>query len=282
MCLGSISSPHYYYGRSVTRFLAHLTLTQMGFFKRRGLSKELKQELKGIRNSKTGKSALVIGGGPSLTDFCWDQVKDLVHEVIVVNNFHLSGLSNQIKPDYICLSDPNSFLPASGDRAQIFNSLWEFVSSSGATVIAPHFYRNFKFPEKTKAYFFDDREFFTLRKSISPLRPRSYSSMTFLKALAFCIFLGYKTIYIIGLDNSEFLSYEGDESNQLFINYKKFYGGRELNLIQEDKLKIDFFPDGLAGRLQSYAHLFGDLALFEDYNIVNLDRNSLITNFKKE
>lgn len=280
--LGSISSPHYYYGRSIIRFVSHLIATQIGIFKRRGLTLKAKRDLKMIQNSKIDKTCLVIGGGPSINRLKWEKIKHLVDDVIVTNNFHLTKLSSRITPDYICLSDPNSFLASEGKRYQIRKQLWEFVQESGATVISPYFYRKYKFPKSTSKIFFDDREFFTFNKNISPLKPRAYSSMTFLKALAVAVFMGYRKIYIIGLDNTEFIGYEGNINNELFLNYRKFYGEQEIEILSENRLNLDFFPDGLAGRFQSYSHLFGDLSLFQCFNIVNLDTESLITNFKKE
>jgi hypothetical protein len=106
--------------------------------------------------------------------------------------------------------------------------------------------------------------------------------MTVLKALAFAVHLGYSKIYIIGLDNTEFIGYEGNKKNQIFLNYRKYFGKIKINLLASEKLNLDFFPDGLAGRFQSYAHLYGDLNKFKNKNIINLDSESLITNFIKK
>ena len=280
--LSNLNSPHYYYGRSVTRFCAHLIASQLGFFRRRGLDEEAKEALRGIRGSKLGQTALVIGGGPSASKLNNAKIAEYVDEIFVINTYPLTSRSLEIIPDYICLSDPNSFVVSEGKKLEIQNLVWDYISKSKATVIAPFFYRNFNFPESSNKFFFDDREFFTFNRNISPLRPRSYNSMTFLKALAFAVFLGYSKIYIIGLDNTEFLGYEGDEANRLYLNYDKFFGEQSIQLLSNERINLDFFPNGLSGRLMSYSHVFGDLRLFEGKNIINLDPDSLIVNFKKE
>jgi hypothetical protein len=75
------------------------------------------------------------------------------------------------------------------------------------------------------------------------------------------------------------------------------YRGTPENLIQDvggatanrkTELKSSFisefekeFTSGMAGRMQSYAHLFGDLRKFKSFNITNLDPYSLTDAFPK-
>jgi hypothetical protein len=96
--------------------------------------------------------------------------------------------------------------------------------------------------------------------------------------------MGYDTIFILGLDNTEFFSYRSNESNEIFLDLENFYGQNSYGKSFEGKSikSLSGFPDGLAGRLQSYALAYGDLRLFDKFKIINLDPNSLITNFSKD
>ena len=96
--------------------------------------------------------------------------------------------------------------------------------------------------------------------------------------------MGYDLIYILGLDNTEFLSYRSNTSNEIYLDLEDFYGQNSVGKSYEGKIykTLAGFPDGLAGRLQSYALAYGDLKLFNKFKIINLDPDSLVTNFKKD
>jgi hypothetical protein len=149
-----LASPHYYYGRSIIRFTLHLIATQAGFFRRRGLDRTSKLELKRLKNSKVGKNALIIGGGPSIEKLNWAKVRNKIDEIFVTHIFHLTTTSELITPNFICLSDPNSFVSCSGKKLKIQKRLWNYINSTGAVVLVPFFYRHFNFPSNTKKNIF--------------------------------------------------------------------------------------------------------------------------------
>ena len=93
--------------------------------------------------------------------------------------------------------------------------------------------------------------------------------------------MNYDKIYIIGFDNTEFLGYEGDAENRIWLNFGKFYGDDFGEQLTHGKTLLGGYPQGLAGRFQSYALAFGDLELFRSDSVFNLDPNSLITTFTK-
>jgi len=92
--------------------------------------------------------------------------------------------------------------------------------------------------------------------------------------------MGYSKIYILGIDNTEFLSYRSNSTNELYLDSEKNYASKIENL-KDLKNQVLRYPGDLAGRLHSIANLFHDLSLFAKYPIVNLDPNSLVTIFPK-
>ena len=99
--------------------------------------------------------------------------------------------------------------------------------------------------------------------------------------LAAACHFGYKKIYILGIDNTNFFNYRGRLDNKLTdigqntaVRIKK----EKSSLIEEFEVE---FTSGIAGRMQSYAHLFGDLFKFPAERILNLHNESLVDAFPK-
>jgi hypothetical protein len=273
-----LNSPHSYTGRSVLLLFFKNLLEIINSFKRRGLPFAQKIRLKRIKNSKKGKTLLLLGNGPSVLKLDRHKVSESFSELMVVNNYLDLEFSDKLIPDFFCISDPNSFM--NND-----SKLQKYIDNHKITIIASHFYRKLPNLQNKKTIFFNDKEIhFPFWKNINPQFPRSYSSYTFYKALSVAIYMGYDTIFILGLDNTEFFSYRSNESNEIFLDLENFYGQNSYGKSFEGKSikSLSGFPDGLAGRLQSYALAYGDLRLFDKFKIINLDPNSLITNFSKD
>ena len=272
-----LSSPHSYTGRSVSKLAIKNFFEFIFFFKRRGLPGFLKTELKTMKNAKLGKSLLILGNGPSASKIDHRNLRSNFDELFVVNNYLNFSFAHEVIPDYFCISDPNSFSDTGSDLSL-------YITQYQIPVISSHFYRKSAFLQGKKSLYFDDRELhFPFWKNISPLRPRSYASYTFFKALAVAIHFGYEVIYILGLDNTEFKSYVGNSDNELLLDLESFYG-RVAFADSEGDIRyksLQGYPDGLSGRLQSYSLAYGDLERFSKANIVNLDEESLIMNFRK-
>lgn len=277
--LNVIQSPHYYYGRSFFRFALHNFIKHLNYFRRRGPSMSLLKKTKELKNSKTDKIALVLGNGPSLKKIDYGFISRNVDDIFVVNDFYLTSLVGHITPNYYVFSDPASFFETNDGHRHSKVDLLAYLEKIKPKLILSHFARKSFFTDSFEVLYFDDREWNFFSKNISPLRPRCYSSITSMKALAFACFMGYKQIYILGFDNTEFFGYRSDRDNRLWLDTKSTYSSKE-----EEKSKLldmSGFVSGIAGRLQSYAHAYGDFKLFHHSNIVNLDSDSLITYFKK-
>ena len=272
------ASSHYYHGRSPFKLLLNNSLLFLfRFILVKRPSRKLIKPTLNLKNTKIGKTALILGNGPSVDSLNMDAVKVFIDDVYCVNEFFNLKISKKIKWNNYVLSDPMSFSDKNFSLPEEFTDL---LQKNGRRLFLPHW--------SAKAYpdlfsgmnvvYFDDRERTWFNRKISPARPRNYTSVTLYKALAIACYQGYSTIYILGLDNTEFLSYEGSHENVVYHNLNTY--GAQSSSRQSLSMR-DVFHSGMAGRMQSYSHLFGDLFKFKVFNIVNLDQSSLTDAFPK-
>ena len=281
LVIKKVASPHYYSGRSPFLLLIQNFLQLVAFFRTPRPTKVALKETKRLRNSATGKSALILGAGPSANKLNVNTTGQFIDDIFVINGFNALELSKTLKPSFYGLSDPAHFANLKGERLLERNQLIEYVTNLGARLVLPHTMFNSEIFRNSNPLYFDDRELHLFNRNISPLRPRSYCSNTIYKMLALACFMGYEKIYIIGIDNTNFYNYRGRIDNRL-----SDIGGNTADKSTDSKSSLieDFefeFTSGISGRMQSYAHLFGDLRFFPKDRIINLDEFSLIDAFHK-
>jgi len=279
--LRKIASPHYYHGRSVTKLVIHNLLQLISFYKTPGPKRKHLNGTRVLKNSKKGKVALILGSGPSLNNLNTNILSDYIDDVFVINSFNQLEVATKIKPAFYGLSDPAHFGTLSSEQTLELNAILDYVKDCKATLVLPHTAFLAKVFSSFNRIFFDDREKTFLNRNIGPLKPRSYGSTTIYKMLAMATFMGYEEIFVLGFDNTNFLNYRGRPDNLM-----QDVGG--ATAIRKIKIKSAFigeyekeFTSGMAGRMQSYAHLFGDLHKFKKFKVSNLDPYSLTDAFPK-
>lgn len=279
--LRKTASPHYYFGRSVTKLAIQNSLQLISFFRTPRPRKDSLEGTRVLKNSKTGKIALVLGNGPSLNNLNTNILEDYIDDVFVINSFNQLEVAKKIKPSFYGLSDPAHLGSITKEQSSELIEILNYVKDSEATLVLPHTAYFATAFNSASRIFFDDRERIFLNKNLSPLKPRSYGSTTIYKMLAMAVHMGYEKIFILGFDNTNFLNYRGRPDNLM-----QDIGGATAFRTQEKKSAFigeyeKEFTSGVAGRMQSYAHLFGDLHKFNLYNITNLDPYSLTDAFPK-
>jgi hypothetical protein len=192
-----------------------------------------------------------------------------------MNGFYKSVLNERIISDHYVLSDPSH----SPDASEFFEGLWPSISKGVSNVFCPRTWKiDSRVVEPERVVHFEDRSLELWSKNTSPLRPRGYLSMTAHKALAIANFMGFAKIYVVGLDNSMFLTFEVDEANRLLQrpNHSGGSGGMDAKYLDES------FPGGVADYFYNLAFGAHQLKkLFGEYPIVNLDKASFTDAFKK-
>ena len=232
------------------------------------------QPTKTAEFSKNGRQALILGNGPSLNKLNSAAVIMSQPDVWVVNSFYKVEYAKSIQVTHYVISDRTHFT-SENHYVEIIN----FINQrEDLTLVLPHWSPK-EFPGhplfQFRHLFFDDRQKAAWSRNTSPMKPRGYLSLTLYKALGFANYLGYQEIFILGLDNTEFIGYASNANNEFVFSGNHAY--------VDPKTRRDFsadFLDGPAGAFIDVAHSFADLYRFKG-PFKNLDTDSLSTAFPK-
>jgi len=240
-------------------------------------TKFFKSTTRALRNSKVNSQALVLGNGPSLMNLNSEMISADSPDIWVVNDFYKVKQAEGLAVTHYAISDRIYFSNPPGVVNARLIPILEYVKRKNAILVLPHWAStlNLPIPNSIKTYFFDDRELSAWSSNTTPIKPRGYIGLTLYKALAFALYLGYEKVFLLGMDNTEFLNYGSDKSNRILLKGNHAYE----NLANAADLS-DHFADGMASVFTSLAHTFGDLLKFKG-PVFNLDEYSLNTRFPK-
>jgi hypothetical protein len=233
-------------------------------------------KLRAQKNSKIQKEALVLGNGPSLGKISFEKIKEhqkIDLEIFVVNFFPLFDAIEGFEPNYLVLSDEGTRPTNSGERTQ---NLWKWIQSKPlVTLITPYSWKKEVDPLTNNVMYFNDSGLEGVSRNINPIFPRGYASMTAYKALSISVFMGYRKINILGIDNSNYRNLTFTPNNQI-LQHPFHFGpyGSTVN-----------FSEALGFNSARYfldlAQVLADLELFKGCEIFNLDIESVIDSFEK-
>lgn len=275
-----------YLGLSWQRILAYRAKTHVDTFKyylkyQLPYSKAINRT-RALKGTQRGNSAFVFGNGPSMQKIDPRKIKgyqDQGYQIIAVNNFLYSEISNLIKPDYIVFSDPLDFVDVSDDhpraeRARIGKLQKEKVVASNIPLFIPLTY--FRLHQTAPTYYFCDAENIFSKNVADITKPRGYMSWTGMKALAIACYLGFSEIYICGMDYDMFRNLKVNENCEPYWLVEHFYDDDELKGYKIDK------SSNTTGEILYFAHLnFTVHEKFKEFPIFNLDPESLVDTFSK-
>jgi hypothetical protein len=242
-----------------------------------GTHRRALRQIRDLKDSSTGKKALVFANGPSvnLLDLEHSLFRSEEIDIFAVNFFPLSKLASQVTPKYLVLSDPLTHPNFASSKNQ---ELWNWIqNNSDVNLYVPtSWYAAFRNKSiSNKVVYFDDRTLIGWCQNVSPIHPRGYGSLTSYKALAIACFAGYSRIGIIGFDNSQFRSVYTSPQNRVYQKSLYFYD-------ESSDLELsDSFQNGIADYFYDTSNTFSYLRMFVKFPIVNLDQNSLVDHFQK-
>lgn len=270
-------SQHDYHGLSVSRLLRMrarvlakyaVQVATAPILRRRSL--RLLAQMEGREN---GQEAIIIALGPSASKLDADRLAQRQRSgcrVISLNHYALSDLST-IVPDYYVLADPH-FFNTIGSREE---AVWAYIKAHPSiTLFLPDRYEipiNLP-PERIRRFNGLGLEGFT--RNISPLRPRGFLSMTAYHALSLAGFLGFSRILIIGMDNDRFRAVALTEDRAVGVRPHHFFDNGYAGV-----QRLDWLVGGMPAFFEDVARLFGDLWLFTNLPIENLDPHTLVDAF---
>lgn len=228
--------------------------------------------------SAANKKCLLIGNGPSqghLSPDLLDKFKAAGNDTYGLNYWTENTELSRHIPSYMIFSDPDTFNENKDYLVEKTKKLKKYIlDNHDIKIIVPFSMVSMMKSQFTnEIYGFCDSEF-NGWKNTNPLLPRGYISMTLYKGIAWCGFLGYKNIYVIGMDNT-FIKNIFSNKNNAVLQLDKHSS-------QEDKLiDLSQMYESIASRVDELSRLFIDLIVFKKLNIINLDIYSLTDSFVK-
>jgi hypothetical protein len=243
-------------------------------------------KLSSIKGTKSDVRAIIIGNGPS-QDFikpeALQKFKKNGNDIHVINYWNENARLSSISPSHFITSDPytlseTDYKSPDPDISKSNANLKAYLLNDPKITIAAPIWQT-KYLKNVfgdnRVIGFVDGEMRALSSNTDPRFPRGYVSMTLFKALALAIHLGYKEIYLIGMDNTYPRDIYCDSNNHIFR--------RERHAGSPDYL-VDFTPllPSMAVQMQDIFNLFYDLQkCFVGSNVLNLDCYSLTDAFPK-
>ena len=243
-------------------------------------------KLSSIKGTKGDVRAIIIGNGPS-QDFIkpdvLQQFKKSGNDIFVINYWPENTRLSNISPTHFVTSDPYTLCENKDQTIppDILNSNSKLMNylmvDTKITIMAPIWqtkYLKNVFGDN-RVVGFVDGETRALSSNIDPRFPRGYVSMTLYKALAIAIHMGYKKIYLIGMDNTYPRDIFCDSNNNIFRRERHAGGSDSL-------MNITRLIPSMDVQMQDIFNLFYDLRrCFDGAKVINLDPYSLTDVFPK-
>ena len=216
------------------------------------------------------KECLIIAGGPSYTEEIAEALKRNRKglEIIAINHYHLSRFKDDLVPSYYILSDPDtlSLDPEAGRQ------LISYIDSHKITTCTPY---GASWVDKSwETMVFNDSEN-VYSRNIDPRKPRGYASNTAFKAIAIAFRLGYKKIYVVGLDHDYPRRLSVTKDLRLTLDDAHHY-----EMPQEEPAIYPYF-ECMAHALHCYALNLWHLRKLHSPKIVNVTDSSMVDVFER-
>jgi hypothetical protein len=254
----------------------------------------LRRQIRALRNTHTDRSAFVFANGPSLSKLDPDKVVRLQREqgfhVFAINGYLASDFGQRVRPDYYVLSDPNYWtrtIPphqlehlSQADRehamrqeTETTDAVWCRLRQEGIPLFVPaHLHEQTDHMPKLP---FCDAAHRLLTNVRDITQPLGVSALTVYKALAIACYMGYRRVYIAGIDNSQFKTFGVDQDNNVYYEIRHYYDdGRQRFVRYRTSSTMGTF-------LYHFSLYFTSLEKFRDLPIVNLDPDGLVDSFTK-
>lgn len=235
-----------------------------------------------IKNTKIGKNIVLIGTGRSLSIIDFNKLRKLKgknFDFFSLGGFLSTRTSDEIDIDYYLLSDERTIFP---NKYNLNNNLKNTILKTHEAIVKKKIklflptssFKKHSFANNDVYYFnnFADK----ITNNISDItKYYGYSSVSGLKALSICTYLGYDKIYFIGLDNDHWNNLRVNSLNEILLINKHFYDNNNLYSRNEGM-------NSVGDLLNKFSGIFKGYEKFKELNIINLDPNSLIDCFSKK
>jgi hypothetical protein len=227
-----------------------------------------------VKKIKKKDYCIIFGNGPSLDSLKMNELKkiSLFFDIFVVNNFIQNKVFYKIIPNFFVSSDPRVFSKKNlwskkeESKLEFYLKNNQNISIFTPVLQCKKFLRIFS---QNKIFGFIDTEARILSENILPIFPRGYLSITTMKAICIANWMGYKKIFLLGVDNTY--------ARNFFLNKKN-----NILTLENYSKRIDFVYDQTSYYGCLSTAMFEMHQVYKDYkkinkknNIYNLDQYSL-------
>jgi hypothetical protein len=204
------------------------------------------------------------------------------NHIIAINEFLHGSLFQVVRPKMVVLSDPSSLRGETLEDGRRRDDELCYLQTNPEILLAVPLtqrpqYARLGLPNQIVP-FVDSEARYSLRgerDGLSLLQPRSYLSATLYKALAVAIWLGYRQIFVAGMDNTYPRDLFVDSENHVLRRTR--HASDTKNWCQD----LSQFYKTVEDCLYEVNLLFHDIRKFSSLNIINLDPYSLTDAFSK-
>lgn len=232
-----------------------------------------------IKNSKKDKNVILIGTGKSaslLDPKKIELLKKKNFEIFSLGGFLSSELSDSIVIDYYLLSDERTIFPNNFDldedlKSKILKTIKNIKNKNVKLFLPTDTYKKHDF--QNEIYYFNNNGDQHTKNITDITKYYGYVSISGIKALSACNYLGYSKIYFCGLDNDHWNNLRVNSSNQI-LQINRHYYDKEKYL--ENKV-----IGSVSKLLHKSSQVFKAYEEFKEFNIINLNPESLIDCFSK-
>lgn len=248
-------------------------------------------------NKFNNKKIAILGNGPSLSLDLVKINKQEVDYLCVVNNFALSYLFEELKPNFYTIVDPAYFF----DEIKLEEDkiIWDIIGKINweLTLYIPYrYYKNF-----IKKYDYIHKNKFI---KIIPIHINEYEGFNWLKiylyknnlsmpksqnviipAIFNSINQNFSEVYILGVDHSWTKDLVVDDKNRVCTINNHFYNKKKLELtpfktIYGNQYKMHEILRDFANMFEGYYQL-SDYAIYKRCKIYNVTNGSFIDSFER-
>lgn len=241
------------------------------------------------KNIADGRRCFILGNGPSLNNVNVELLKD--EDVFTVNQINRTSIFNKIKPKYHCLADDEFFFlddnnPIEAERLKYVKLLQE---NKNLICIFPYyskvFFENIGFSNEVVYYNY-------IQDGISnPIKPYSMTKgipgiRTVVQvAIYSAIYFGYKEIYLLGVENTNYSSLLNKIENTNIIEeahvYKYTKCEEEAILSKKNSITNEFIFKNFSDLFKIY-HNIKDYCDKNKIKIMNLTGCGILDVFEQE
>lgn len=248
------------------------------------------------------RDLVLLGNGPSLQSFLKEKSDFLKNkELFCVNFFPITSQYEEFQPAYFIVSAPELWLEDVDSiyhekSDQLFNAINE-KTSWPLKLLIPHEARKTKRwrtiisqNKKIEVIFFNNIgiegfrnfTFWCFKNKLAMPRPHNIV----IPSLITAINLGYKKIYLWGVENNQFKELSVNEDNIALINQRHFYDFNKtkpstMNKLGKGKRMVHEILHKFELSFAAY-HVIDDYARYRGVQIINQTPDSLIDAFDRE